>query len=85
MKRYVVLSFLVIISFLSISQDSIVSLLPDPFNLPGLQASGEPKIYKGDYLFDMINGGADVYFEYGFIQVVTQAYTGMTGKSNVKS
>lgn len=84
MKSYVVLSFLVIMSFLSVSQDSIVSLLPDPFNLPGLQISGEPKVYEGDYLFDLINGGADVYFEYGFIQVVTQAYNGITGQSNVK-
>jgi len=84
MKQQILISYLVLISFLSISQDSIVSLLPDPFNLPGFQASGEPEVYKGDDLFDLINGGADVYFEYGFVQVVTQAYGGMKGNSSLK-
>lgn len=81
--------FFVIIAFFhfsinSISQEDIKTLLPDPFNLPGLQAAGEPEVYEGDYLFDLINGGADVYFEYGFVQVVTQAYTEMKGNSSVR-
>lgn len=76
-------SFLLII-LLSFSQEEIKSLLPDPFIMPGMQASGEPEVYQGDYLFDMINGGADVYFEYGFEEVVSQAYTGITGKTSIK-
>ena len=79
--------FVLIFSFITstlLSQDDIKSLLPDPFNLPGMQANSEPRVFEGDYLFDLINGGADVYFEYGFNQVVTQSYSGMDGKSSIK-
>ena len=34
-----------------------------------------PETYSGDELFQMINGGADIYHEYGFVQVVRAAYT----------
>lgn len=71
-------------SIITVSQEDIKTLLPDPFNLPGLQAAGESEVYEGDYLFDLINGGADVYFEYGFVQVVMQAYTEMKGSSSVR-
>lgn len=84
MKQSVLSVFFFLFIAVSFSQEEILSILPDPLNMPGLQEAGEPEVYQGDYLFDMINGGADVYFEYGFEQVVSQAYTGITGKSNVK-
>ena len=34
-----------------------------------IAAEGESRIYKGDGLYEYINGGADIYFEYGFIRV----------------
>lgn len=72
------------LSFALNAQDSIISLLPDPFLMPGMQTSGEAEVYEGDYLFDLINGGADVYLEYGFVRVVTQAYSGMKNNSTIK-
>ncbi|MCE5263443.1 MAG: hypothetical protein LLG97_07900 [Deltaproteobacteria bacterium] len=62
-----------------------------PGDLTGyLPASGEvavwklgdaPKNYRGDELFAMIDGGADIYREYGFRQVVSAEYEGAREKS----
>ena len=37
-------------------------------------AEGETEIYVGDDLFVYINGGAEIYHEYGFVQVAVQRY-----------
>jgi hypothetical protein len=37
-------------------------------------AEGEPEVYVGDDLFVYINGGAEIYHEYGFVQVAVQRY-----------
>jgi hypothetical protein len=36
----------------------------------GWTPSDAPKSYRGDELFVMIDGGADIYHEYGFTQVL---------------
>jgi hypothetical protein len=53
----------------------ITSLLPSLEKLPGWKFSQAPEVYKGDDLFELIDGGADIYFEYGFSQVVSADYT----------
>ena len=35
-------------------------------------AEGEPEVYAGDDLFVYINGGAEIYHEYGFVQVAVR-------------
>lgn len=40
-----------------------------------LQHVGEPARYRGDQLFDYINGGAPQFIEYGFGEVVSQELT----------
>jgi hypothetical protein len=62
-----------------------------PGDLSGyLPASGEvtdwklsetPKSYRGDKLFVMINGGAEIFHEYGFTQVINAEYQEVRGKS----
>jgi hypothetical protein len=62
-----------------------------PGDLSGyLSASGEvagwtlseaPKNYRGDKLYVMINGGADIYYKYGFMQVIRAEYAEVRGKS----
>jgi hypothetical protein len=62
-----------------------------PGDLSGyLPASGEvagwtlrdaPKNYRGDELYVMIDGGADIYYEYGFTQVLCAEYVDVRGKS----
>lgn len=51
------------------------SLLPTPGEIPGWKISQQPKTYTGDQLFELIDGGADIYLEYGFNQVVSVQYT----------
>lgn len=83
MRKYLVLAILAL-ALNSIGQTDLKTLLPAPFELPGMQLSGEPEIYEGEDLFDLINGGAEVYLEYGFKQVITQNYIGISGKTNLR-
>ena len=39
-------------------------------NCPDITLLEEPKLYVGDDLFSLINGGAEVYHEYGFVEVL---------------
>ncbi len=55
--------------------------LPASGDIAGWKLSGEPKNYRGDQLFQMINGGADIYHEYGFRQVLSAEYADVGGKS----
>ena len=47
--------------------------------IEGWQPMGETLIYEGDDLFFLINGGADIYLEFGFGQVISRNYTDETG------
>lgn len=64
------------------SQDeTLSSLLPDNDTLEGLIRTSEIESYVGDDLFSLINGGADLYFEYGFVQVISADYANREGNS----
>lgn len=56
--------------------DDLRSLLPAAEQMPGWRLVDSPRIFKGDDLFDLIDGGADLYLEYGFSQVVSCRYEG---------
>lgn len=45
-----------------------------PENIGLWSAESEPEVYTGDDLFIYINGGAEIYHEYGFVQVAVQRY-----------
>lgn len=45
------------------------------------QATGSPEQAIGEDLFILINGGAEIYHEYGFKQVIMQSYENDNGKS----
>jgi hypothetical protein len=45
-----------------------------PPNIGTWRAEGETEVYVGDDLFVYINGGAEIYHEYGFVQVAVQRY-----------
>lgn len=55
-------------------EQTVKSLLPIPGEVQGWAPSGKPESFSGERLFDHIDGGADIYFEYGFVTVVTQQY-----------
>jgi hypothetical protein len=45
-----------------------------PQSIGAWSAEGEAEVYVGDDLFVYINGGAEIYYEYGFVQVAVQRY-----------
>lgn len=62
-------------------QDALRSLLPADGAAPGWSRDGEPQEYAGDDLFAYIDGGAEIYQEYGFRRIVLQDYKNAAGKS----
>lgn len=73
-RTFLVIIFAVTI-FPSVAGHDIKKLLPAISDLPGWKISEEPRVFSGDELFDLIDGGADLYYEYGFQQVVSTQYT----------
>jgi hypothetical protein len=55
--------------------------LPGTDKIGEWKEDGSPRKYKGEDLFSYINGGAEIYHEYGFTQVIVQDYTRKNGKS----
>ncbi len=49
-------------------------LLPGADEVGGWKPEGKPRVFSGQSLFEHIDGGADIYHEYGFITLVTQHY-----------
>ena len=46
----------------------------------GWALSGETQQFEGDDLFLLINGGAEIYHEYGFVRVLAAAFENSDGK-----
>ncbi len=56
------------------STDGILSLLPDPRELQGWALVDSARIFQGADLYRYIDGGADLFMEYGFRQVAVARY-----------
>ncbi|MBD3414555.1 MAG: hypothetical protein GF421_09015 [Candidatus Aminicenantes bacterium] len=63
------------------STQGIVQYLPDTGALSGWNQMGAPQTAKGEDLFLLINGGAEIYHEYGFEKAVIQSYKHQSGLS----
>jgi hypothetical protein len=59
----------------------LAKFLPGRAELHGWAPKDKPQLYKGDDLFLYIDGGAEIFHEYGFRQVITQDYANPAGKS----
>jgi hypothetical protein len=55
--------------------------LPASGEVAGWTLSDTPKNYRGEELYVMIDGGADIYYEYGFTQVLRAEFVNDRGKS----
>ncbi len=55
--------------------------LPADGAAPGWTRDGEPQEFEGEDLYTYIDGGAEIYQEYGFRRVVVQDYRNPRGKS----
>lgn len=76
MVKYIVIWNLILFSLLSIGQQQIETslLLPENGDIPSWNLKDSVETYYGDDLFLYINGGADLYLEYGFDEVATGRY-----------
>lgn len=63
------------------SADSILRFLPVENEMPAWKPLAEPETVEGDDLFLLINGGAEIYHEYGFKRAVIQSYENRDGLS----
>jgi len=64
---------------LSAGQADLALLLPGRAELGTWTPQAAPQVFKGEDLFAYIDGGADIYLEYGFIQVLVQDYRSSAG------
>ncbi len=62
-------------------QDSLRTLLPAGGDAKGWVSAGDPQEFVGEDLYTYIDGGAEIYQEYGFRRVVIQDYKNAPGKS----
>jgi hypothetical protein len=58
----------------SAGSDPLEKYLPDSVSTGSWKADGKPKIFKGKQLYDYIDGGAEIFYEYGFTQAIAQRY-----------
>ncbi|MBN2173092.1 MAG: hypothetical protein JW731_03105, partial [Bacteroidales bacterium] len=81
--KLILVFFISSFTFQVISQDykDLNMYLPEQNDIPGWNLQESPEIYQGDDLFSHINGGADIYFEYGFRQVVGCKYANNSGNN----
>lgn len=62
-------------------QENLEALLPAENEVVGWTRTDLLQSYRGDDLFMMIDGGADIYHEYGFVQVLETEYVDDHGKA----
>jgi hypothetical protein len=81
MKRIILLIVLVMYLPMAGETPDMPSYLPQPGELHGWEPSDKPQHMIGEDLFLLINGGAEIYHEYGFKQVVAQGFKNKSGKA----
>lgn len=62
-------------------QLNLNDLLPAGKELQDWSSSGETRRAAGKDLYSLIDGGAEIYYEYGFKEVVFQSYSHVNGQS----
>jgi hypothetical protein len=86
--KFLSLAFIFIFCLFSTSFNNIdaeatdlSSFIPHDDEIAGWFKEDVHRIYKGESLYEYINGGAEIYHEYGFEQVITQDYSNKAGES----
>lgn len=83
MKTALICLLLLCIANLASAQTAagLHGLLPADNEVPGWIRNGTPQNYRGKKLFEMIDGGAEIYHEYGFSQVLRADYEYKNGQT----
>ncbi|MFC1724055.1 DUF6599 family protein [candidate division KSB1 bacterium] len=85
--RYFFTFLLIVMIFISFcgdgsnNSDNILSVLPETGETGDWKISDDAQVFKRDELFEFINGGAEIYLEYGFKQAAGQSFENSNGKS----
>ena len=66
---------------LSSEEEGLSALLPTASEIDNWKRNLDFEEYKGEDLFFYINGGAEIYHEYGFERVIVQDYQNLNGRS----
>jgi hypothetical protein len=81
-RNLVIFAVLTFVSFTLTTQDDYLSrFLPLDGEIGGWKTQRKMQHYAGEDLYEYIDGGAEIYHEYGFKQVVVQDYVNATEKS----
>lgn len=59
----------------------LLQFLPSTGEVGDWQRDDSPQEYRGEDLYEYINGGAEIYHDYGFKQVVVQDFRNRKGKA----
>lgn len=62
------------------TKQEFLNYLPQSGELEEWQPVGSPQKFVGENLYSLINGGAVIYYEYGFKQIITQEYVNKNEK-----
>lgn len=54
--------------------DEVSPITAAAVEIDGWRIEVEPEIYVGDSLFELINGGAEIYHRFGFVQALATQY-----------
>jgi hypothetical protein len=82
MIKEILLSFFLVFPQIAwTSQGTLAEALPKDGEVEGWTQHRAQQHYAGESLYEYINGGAEIYHEYGFVQVVVQDYVSEAGKS----
>lgn len=82
MKFFAVPSgILVLVQIMAAAQGTLAGALPRDGEAAGWAKHKSMQRYEGEALYEYIDGGAEIYHEYGFEQVVVQDYVSEEGKS----
>lgn len=83
MNKYIILILagLIFIVIMSAWQPASPERSILPATIEGWTAQEKPEVYKGDNLYLYINGGAEIYHEYGFSRVTLTEYKSEDGSS----
>lgn len=73
-KQVVTALFLCLTTTLAAQDSELKFMFPVASDLSGWAKTGEVNNYGPDDLFALINGGADIFLEYGFEEVYTENY-----------
>lgn len=83
MKRILIFWSIIFCSYISFAQEPVEtkSLLPEDGDVPNWNLKDSVETYLGEDLFMYINGGADLYLEYGFDEVAAGRYMNFQSNS----